>query len=191
MATPQNWRVYETVIHDRLKELAGVDADVAFDRRLMGRVSATDRQVDVVVRGGFPGLSPGLRGGEVVTMVVDCKCWNRRVSLPEADRFAGFVEDLGVPLALLVTSKGCTAAAERRIGGIRGAFVDLVAPEEITHAFSAYCVKCRARVNVVGVVELTMSNRRPAARGTCPVCRAKLFKIGKTHSVRPAIRTTA
>lgn len=180
MPSPRPWRDYETRVHHRLKELAGEDAEVSFDSCLVGRYSATERQVDIVVRGRFPGISPALSdAGEVVTMAVDCKCWNRRVSLPEADRFAGFVEDLGLPLALLVTTKDCTAAAKRRISGIRGAFVDVVAPEEIAQAFSAYCVKCRYKIEAIDAVVITMRNGRPALTGTCPACGTKVFKIGK------------
>jgi hypothetical protein len=177
--TASPWRAYEASIRDRLEELAGAAAEVTFDERLPGRYSATSRQVDIVVRGPFPGISPALgSAGGVVTMVVDCKCWSRPVSLPEADRFAGFVEDLGAPLALLITTEGVTGAAAQRIAGILGAVVDVVPPEEIAQAFSAYCVKCQSKIQAVDVRVVTMGNDRPASQGQCPSCGAKLFKIG-------------
>lgn len=174
------WRQYEALIHRRLKELAGDDAEVVFDGRLMGRYSNTWRQVDVVVNGTFPGVPPSLSGHHgLVTMAVDCKFWTRPVSLADADRFAGFVEDLGVPLALLVTTKPATDAAMQRISGIRGAYVDVVGPEDIPHAFTAYCVRCRTTVPLAALEEITMKNGRPAVKGRCAECGTSLFKIGR------------
>ena len=42
----------------------------------------------------------------------------------------------------------------------------------------AYCVKCKAKREMNDVEEITMKNGRPAARGVCPVCKTKMFRIG-------------
>jgi len=42
-----------------------------------------------------------------------------------------------------------------------------------------YCVKCRAKRDVGDKFEVvTMKNGKKAARGVCPVCGTKMFKIG-------------
>jgi hypothetical protein len=47
------WRKYEKQIYDRLVQSASGDerAEVVFDKRLPGRRSGVERQVDVYVRG--------------------------------------------------------------------------------------------------------------------------------------------
>ncbi len=43
----------------------------------------------------------------------------------------------------------------------------------------AYCVKCRAKVEIQDAQAITMKNGRPATQGSCPVCKTKVFRIGK------------
>jgi len=56
-----------------------------------------------------------------------------------------------------------------------------------------YCVKCKARKEIVDAVEETMKNGRRAIKGKCPDCGTVMFKIlgGKSNpnafpSVQPA-----
>ena len=43
----------------------------------------------------------------------------------------------------------------------------------------AYCFKCRAKRDISNPVSVNLKNGRPAVRGTCSVCRTKVFRIGK------------
>ena len=47
-----------------------------------------------------------------------------------------------------------------------------------------YCVKCKAKKEIVGGVEETMKNGRKAIKGKCPTCGTVMFKIlgGKAAS---------
>ena len=50
-----------------------------------------------------------------------------------------------------------------------------------------YCVKCKARKEIVGAVEETMKNGRKAIKGKCPTCGTVMFKIlGGKSSPAPA-----
>ena len=40
-----------------------------------------------------------------------------------------------------------------------------------------YCVKCKARKEIVDGVEETMKNGRKAIKGKCPTCGVVMFKI--------------
>ena len=40
-----------------------------------------------------------------------------------------------------------------------------------------YCVKCKARKQIVDAVEEVMKNGRRAIKGKCPVCGKVMFKI--------------
>jgi len=41
-----------------------------------------------------------------------------------------------------------------------------------------YCVKCKAKQEIVDPKAITMKNGRPATQGTCPKCGTKIFRIG-------------
>ena len=43
-----------------------------------------------------------------------------------------------------------------------------------------YCVKCRSSREIQNAQSITMKNGRPATQGTCPVCKTKMFRIGKS-----------
>lgn len=43
----------------------------------------------------------------------------------------------------------------------------------------AYCMKCRAKVEIKNPKQITMKNNKPATTGTCPKCGTKVFRIGK------------
>ncbi len=51
-----------------------------------------------------------------------------------------------------------------------------------------YCVKCKAKKEIIDAVEETMKNGRKAIKGKCPTCGTVMFKIlgGKaTATVAP------
>jgi hypothetical protein len=50
-----------------------------------------------------------------------------------------------------------------------------------------YCVKCKAKKQIVGAVEEAMKNGRKAIKGKCPTCGTVMFKIlgGKTTVATP------
>ena len=45
-------------------------------------------------------------------------------------------------------------------------------------AKEGYCVKCKAKKEIVEPQDITMKNGRPATQGICPTCGTKMFKIG-------------
>jgi len=42
----------------------------------------------------------------------------------------------------------------------------------------AYCVKCKAKVEIKNPTRITMKNGKLATKGVCPVCGTKVFRIG-------------
>ena len=44
---------------------------------------------------------------------------------------------------------------------------------------TAYCVKCKKKVEIKGAKQVTLKNKRPAVSGSCPSCGTKVFRIGK------------
>ena len=50
-----------------------------------------------------------------------------------------------------------------------------------------YCVKCKAKKEIVDAVEEVMKNGRKAIKGKCPTCGTVMFKIlGGKASATPA-----
>ena len=48
-----------------------------------------------------------------------------------------------------------------------------------------YCVKCKAKKEIIEAVEETMKNGRKAIKGKCPVCGTVMFKILGGKAVGP------
>jgi DNA-directed RNA polymerase subunit RPC12/RpoP len=44
---------------------------------------------------------------------------------------------------------------------------------------TAYCMKCRKKVEIKDAKQITLKNGRPAMQGVCPSCGTKVFRIGK------------
>lgn len=42
----------------------------------------------------------------------------------------------------------------------------------------AYCVKCKAKVEMKDAQKVTLKNGKPATKGICPKCGTKVFRIG-------------
>ena len=49
-----------------------------------------------------------------------------------------------------------------------------------------YCVKCKAKKEIVNAVEETMKNGRKAIKGKCPECGTVMFKILGGKATPPA-----
>jgi len=56
-----------------------------------------------------------------------------------------------------------------------------------------YCVKCKAKKEIIDAVEETMKNGRKAIKGKCPTCGTVMFKIlgGKATAPQAAESATA
>jgi ribosomal protein S27E len=80
--------------------------------------------------------------------------------------------DAGGPI--LVTYKHCRMTPE--------------APAQNNFMPEGYCVKCKAKKEIVEAVEETMKNGRKAIKGKCPTCGVVMFKIlgGKAAVATPS-----
>jgi hypothetical protein len=50
-----------------------------------------------------------------------------------------------------------------------------------------YCVKCKAKKEIIDAVEETMKNGRKAIKGKCPTCGTVMFKILGGKAAAPAV----
>jgi hypothetical protein len=177
----RDWKQYEQQIFERLKEMAGEDAEVEFDARMPGRFSGVDRQVDVFVRGDFAGRVTR------ATMAVDCKCFTRQVDVKHVEGVIGLVEDVGTDFGLLVTTEGFTPAAKSRADHARGMRIDIVPYEELSEWEPPFqfCDVCtdweRDRVGGVYIDPFVQGHEPPGAElavgaGRCDRCQTIYMK---------------
>ena len=54
-----------------------------------------------------------------------------------------------------------------------------------------YCVKCKAKKEIVDAVEETMKNGRKAIKGKCPTCGTVMFKILGGKATPPQAESAA
>jgi len=54
-----------------------------------------------------------------------------------------------------------------------------------------YCVKCKAKKEIVDATEYTMKNGRKAIKGKCPTCGTVMVKILGGKATAPAEAPTA
>jgi len=54
-----------------------------------------------------------------------------------------------------------------------------------------YCVKCKAKKEIIDGVEETMKNGRKAIKGKCPTCGTVMFKILGGKATAAAVPTEA
>ncbi len=57
---------------------------------------------------------------------------------------------------------------------LRGAYSVIAAKFSMPEG---YCVKCKAKKEIIDAVEETMKNGRKAIKGKCPTCGTVMFKI--------------
>jgi Zn finger protein HypA/HybF involved in hydrogenase expression len=53
-----------------------------------------------------------------------------------------------------------------------------------------YCVKCKAKKEIVDAVEVTTKNGRKAIKGKCPTCGTVMYKILGGKATPPAAVAT-
>src|SRR5271157_2565527 len=81
------------------------DFEVRYNQRVLGVYSKTERQMDVLLN--------DTRGADRI--VVECKYYNRAVDIGIIEAFISFLEDVGIQDGILITNKGISRAATRRV----------------------------------------------------------------------------
>lgn len=113
------WKRYEKQISDLIRKRAVGPVKIRTNVELIGRLSQVPRKVNIFVEGNVPGIAD-------VTIVLDCKCFSKKVDVKDVESFLGMVEDIGANMGMLVTTVGFTPAAKRRAANIVQEVVPLV-----------------------------------------------------------------
>jgi hypothetical protein len=120
--TPPPWRVYERLVALLQSEKASDELTVVPNAQLVGAISGTKRQVDVLI---------DARVAEDVSrrVIVDAKLRKRKIDVKEVEAFEGMMKDCRAQRGILVCANGFTEAAFRR--SQQAITISLVPAEEV------------------------------------------------------------
>ena len=100
------WKKYEKVIAAIEKSYS--DCTITHDRKIIGRRSQVERQVDVW-------LEAKVGHDHTVTVAVECRCYeDTPVAIKDIDAFYGFLDDTGANKGVIISNSGFTEGAKAR-----------------------------------------------------------------------------
>jgi hypothetical protein len=103
--TQPQWRAFELSVADLIRKMDSA-ADVTHNASVTGKISGTQRQVDVLVSGRI--------GGQQMSIAIECKRYANRLGIGKVDEFAGKLLDLGVDRGVLYSINGTSEPAVAR-----------------------------------------------------------------------------
>lgn len=99
------WKRYEDSVYDLFVEKYP-DHTFQRDMHVVGRITGVRRQIDIGIQGNFL--------GQQLFVVVDCKCYTRKIHVKDVESFIGFLKDVGADFGVLTTNAGFTRAAKKQ-----------------------------------------------------------------------------
>ena len=100
-----NWKKYEKEIFHYFHE-SYHDCTISFDKRVIGRYSKVERQIDILIEGEIAGYK--------IKIIVDCKCFSKKIDVKQVESFVAMIEDLDAHQGILITQMGYSKAAINR-----------------------------------------------------------------------------
>lgn len=100
-----DWKDYEIYITRHFRRLFP-SASIRHNVNRMGLISGASRQIDILIEQRIAGFD--------LTIVVDCKYFNKNVDITTVESFLSFLRDLKASKGILITNRGYSKAAERR-----------------------------------------------------------------------------
>lgn len=121
------WEEYENEVFE-LSKIYYPEAKVQKNVKRKGKFSKINRQIDVLIEQEI--------GGNVATIVIDCKLYNKKVDVKAVESFISMVEDLEADKGLLVSEKGYSKAAlNRAYYNIKHIELDILSLKELKSNF--------------------------------------------------------
>ncbi|MEV6395583.1 restriction endonuclease [Streptomyces sp. NPDC051907] len=99
------WLAYEKRVAKLVKAL-DANATITHNEKQIGALSGVPRQIDA--------LAVGSVAGQKMNVVIEAKCYGRRVSIGTVDEFIGKLIDLGAERGILYAAGGFTDGAVKR-----------------------------------------------------------------------------
>lgn len=100
-----NWKKYEQEILRYFQETFP-ETQISFDKKVVGRYSKVERQIDILIEGEIAGYE--------IKIIVDCKHFSKNIDVKQVESFSSMVEDVEAHQGVLITQKGFSKAATNR-----------------------------------------------------------------------------
>ena len=126
------WREYEDAVFEECERVFHFkEAEITKNTQIVGHISGSKRQIDVLVR--------LLKEGKpYCAIVVECKHYAQKINIKTVDSFVGFLKDVGAQRGILISDKGFTRGAiNRAYNGEDNLVVDIMSLGELQQ-FQAY-----------------------------------------------------
>lgn len=101
----------------KIQQQLAPQAEVMHNVKMPGRLTRTDRQIDVLVKEKV--------GQYDISIVIECKDHKRPVDVKGVEEFAGLLDDVGAQKGVLVCPMGFSETAKTRAAGLQ---IDLYSP---------------------------------------------------------------
>jgi len=172
-----DWRIYERVAACFEIEAADMDASVTPNATLVGSLSGTSRQIDVLVDARWD-------DGVERRIIFDAKLRKRKVDVKDVESFEGMMRDVRASRGVLVCSSGYTKAALARAEqSIEIRIITSEEAEDLDFAMVDPCPHCRnTKRKTEGLVFWDGQLPLPIGwgwaimfTGKCDVCRSFAF----------------
>lgn len=100
-----DWKEYEIYI---TRHFQGLFPDTSIQHNVLreGLMSKTKRQIDILIEGKVVGFD--------LSIIVDCKYFNKKVDVKDVESFLSFLQDLKASKGILITNNGYSKAAYNR-----------------------------------------------------------------------------
>ena len=100
-----DWKEYEIYITKHFQRLFP-KTSIQHNVRREGLISKVKRQIDILIEGKVAGFD--------LSIIVDCKYFNKKVDVKEVESFLSFLQDLKASKGILITNNGYSKAAYNR-----------------------------------------------------------------------------
>ena len=110
MDNDPKWKIYERAVAWFTMENASINSSIIPNAFLVGSISGTKRQIDIVVQLDWQDRETTRR------IIIDTKRRKRKLDIGDVEQFEGLMKDVEAHHGKLVCTNGWTAAAEERAG---------------------------------------------------------------------------
>lgn len=100
-----NWKEYEIYITRHFKRIFP-NASITHNIRRIGLISKTMRQIDILIEEKIAGFH--------ISIIIDCKCFSKKVDVKDVESFLSFLLDLKASKGIMITNVGYSEAAYNR-----------------------------------------------------------------------------
>lgn len=97
-----NWKDYEKEILTYFQDTYP-ETNITYDQKIAGKFSKVLRQIDILIEGDIAGYTSRI--------VIDCKCFSKKIDVKEVERFCSMLDDIEAHQGVLITQKGYSKAA--------------------------------------------------------------------------------